>query len=91
MKPRRKSWADRAGIRTGSWGEVVDGIPIIEDNRATVWEFRKEGIEILMKLAREQYTKKGVNCILFGIDAGKDIKYAVFVQSRWLIPVDENE
>lgn len=91
MLPRRKSWADRQGIRTGVWGEIVDGIPIREENRATVWEFRKEGIEVLMKLAREQYTKKGVRCTLFGIEEGKNIKYAVFVQPRFLKEVDEDE
>jgi hypothetical protein len=91
MIPRRKSWADRAGIPTGSWGEIANNIPIREENRATVWEFRKEGIEILMKIAREQYTKKGIHCTLFGIDEGNDIKYAVFVRPRFLTEVTEDE
>ncbi len=91
MNQRRKSWADREGIPTGTWGEICNNIPIKEDNRASVWEFRKEGIEVLMKLAKQQYTMKGVNCTLFGIDEGKDIKYAIFVEPRWLTPVTEDE
>lgn len=91
MIPRRKSWADKQGVPTGSWGEIVNDIPIYEENRATVWEFRKEGIEVLIALAKQQYTMKGIRCTLFGIDEGKDIKYAVFVEPRFLIDVTEDE
>lgn len=89
MKPRRKSWADRQGIKTGIWGEIVDGIPIREENRATVFEFRKEGIQVLQKLLREQYLRKGVNAVLFGIEGAVDIKYAIYVQSGFLKPVED--
>lgn len=91
MGQRRKSWADRQSIPTGSWGETFCNILIKEENRASVWEFRKDGIEVLMKLARQQYTLKGVNCTLFGIDEGRDIKYAIFVESNWLIPLNEDD
>jgi hypothetical protein len=87
----RKSWADRAGIKTGVIGESVDGIPIRESNRASVWEFRKEGIEILQRLAREQYTRKGVRCTLFGVRDGSTIKYAIFVENGFLKDVTEDE
>jgi hypothetical protein len=88
---RRKSWADRQHIPTGYWGEVVGGIHILEKNRATVWEFRREGIEELQRIMISQYKSKGVRCTLFGIDDGKDIKYAIFLENNWLVKVDEDE
>lgn len=86
---RRKSWADRQHIPTGFWGDVVNGIVIKEDNRATVWEYRKEGIEELQRLMISQYKDKKVRCTLFGIDDGKNIKYAVFVQNGFLRKVED--
>lgn len=89
----RKSWADRQGILTGVYGEVINGIPIQEKNRATVYEFRKAGIEVLQKITRENYIEKGVQAVLFGIldeDAGLH-KYAVFVQSGFLQNVEEED
>jgi hypothetical protein len=88
---RRKSWADRQCIPTGYWGEVIGGIHIREENRATVWEFRREGIEELQRIMISQYKSKGVRCTLFGIDDGKNIKYAVFLQSGFLKKVDDDE
>jgi hypothetical protein len=88
---RRKSWADRNHIPTGTWGDVVNGIKIHEDNRATVWEFRREGIEELQRIMINQYKSKGVGCTLFGVDNGTTIKYAVFVENNFLIKVDEDE
>lgn len=91
MIPRRKSWADRQAIPTGVWGELVSNIPIREDNRASVWEFRKDGIETLLRIMHSQYRDKGVNCTMFGIDDGKSIKYAIFVQPGFLKKVTEVE
>jgi hypothetical protein len=91
MIPRRKSWADRQAIPTGVWGELVNNIPIREDNRASVWEFRKDGISTLLNIMRSQYRDKGVNCTMFGIDDGKSIKYAIFVQPGFLKKVTEVE
>jgi hypothetical protein len=81
----RKSWADQQGIKTGVMGEIVDGINITESNRATVYEDRREGIESLLNIARENYRKKGVNAVVFGVWYGADkLKYAVFVQNNFL-------
>jgi hypothetical protein len=91
VRPRRKSWADRQGYKTGLWGEIVEGIPIREENRATVFEFRKEGIEALQSYLRQQYTRKGVHAVLFGIEGNNDIKYAVFVRPGFLKNVDEED
>jgi hypothetical protein len=89
---RRKSWADRQAIRTGVWGEIQDGIPIKEENRASVWEFRKEGIEALLHIMQKSYRDKKVKAVIFGIDEGQaNIKYAIFVQSGFLVPVGEDE
>lgn len=90
----QKSWADRQGIKTGVMGEVIDGITIAERNRATVYEFRKEGIQQLQHYMRTHYTghKNRVNAILFGVHFGYDeIKYAVFVEDGFLKEVGEDE
>ena len=89
----RKSWADQQGIPTGVWGEIYFKIPILEKNRATGWEFRKEGIETLLKICRENYISKGVRAIVFGVDEGNGaaIKYAIFVQNGFLREVTEEE
>jgi hypothetical protein len=88
----RKSWADQQGIPTGVWGEVYFNIPILEVNRATGWEFRREGVEILLKMCRENYILKGVRAIVFGVQEGiSATKYAVFVQSGFLKQVTEDE
>jgi hypothetical protein len=86
-----KSWADSSGIRTGVLGEVLDcGITIAEKNRATGWEHRRAGIEVLQKICRESYRKKGVNALVFGVYDGPDvIKYAVFVQNGFLTEMDD--
>lgn len=90
---RRKSWADQQGIRTGVWGEVLNGVTICEDNRATTWEFRQDGIELLRKILHENYLQKGVKAVLFGVDEDghSAIKYAVFVRSGFLTPVSDVE
>lgn len=86
---RRKSWADLQGILTGFWRDKVDGILITEDNRASVWEFRREGIEVLQQIMISQYKNKGVRCTLFGIDDGKTIKYAIFLQNGWFRKIED--
>jgi hypothetical protein len=92
MRSRRKSWADREGVPSGVWGEVYEGIPIIEENRATGWEYRRDGIEELLKIARENYRVKGVRAYVYGVDdGGVNVKYAIFVQSGFLRPVTEDE
>jgi len=79
----RKSWMDRQGIPTGVLGEVVDGITIAEENRATVYEDRREGVEFLTLWYRH-YRSKGTKCVLFGVHEPDRIKYAVFVQPGFL-------
>jgi hypothetical protein len=90
---RRKSWADRERIPTGVFGEICNGVTIKEENRATGWEFRRDGIEVLLKIAKESYIKKGIKAVVFGVDGdGKTaIRYAVFVQDGFLVPIDDNE
>lgn len=86
----RKSWADSMGIRSGVMGEIVDGVTISEENRATVYETRKEGIEMLRKIWWENYAAKGVQAVLFGIWYGENqVKYAIFVEDNFLREVDE--
>lgn len=82
-----KTWADRAGLPTGVMGEYYYDIHICEANRATVYEERREGIETLCAI-RDSYRRKSVDAAVFGIDGGKNIQYAVFVQSGFLRDVD---
>ncbi len=62
------------------------GIPIREENRATVFETRKAGIEILQKILRENYLSKGVHAVLAGIPTNSypKYKYAIFVENDFL-------
>lgn len=62
-------------------------IHICEETRATTYEFRRAGIEILQKILEDNYLSKGVDAVLYGI-AGPEPKYAVFVQSGWLREVE---
>ena len=88
----RMTWADREGIATGVMGEIHKGVPINEENRASVWEFRKEGVESLRELLRKSYIKKGIRAVLFGVHNGPDtIKYAIFVQSGFLKLVGDDD
>jgi len=86
-----KSWADTVGIPTGVLGEVLSsGVRIAEENRATVWEFRRAGIEVLRKMCKDNYKAKGVNAVVFGVYEGPEtVKYAVFVQDGFLTEVGD--
>ena len=86
----RKSWADREGIPTGVEGETYRGIWIRDENRATVFEFRKAGIEVLRKIA-VGYNAKGVKAVLYGTQSSNGHKYAVYVQDGFLREVGEDE
>jgi len=100
--PSNSSWADRQGIKigklgdrvAGSWGYPADSggyekqiIHICEANRATTYEFRKSGIEILQKILHDNYLSKGVDAVLYGI-AGPEPKYAIFLTSGFLREVE---
>lgn len=87
----RKTWADRQAIRTGIWNERHDGITICEENRATTWEFRKEGIRQLIDYCQKNYTLKGVKALVYGVDNSKEIRYAVFVRAGFLRSIPEDE
>lgn len=84
----RKSWADQQGIRTGVFGEVIDGVEICEKNRATVWEQHRQGIEELREFMQKNYRSKRVPAVLFGVWHGGVIKYAVFVVDGFLKEVE---
>jgi hypothetical protein len=91
---QRKSWADIQGIKTGVIGETIDGVLISEANRATVFEFYREGIETLRRMARDNYLRKGVKAVLVGTPTGNPAfshKYAVYVISGFLRNVTEDE
>jgi hypothetical protein len=66
--------------------EVVNGIHITEKNRATVWEWSADGLQILQKIAREFYLDKGVRAVICGIynPRSERYKYAVFVEDGFL-------
>lgn len=73
------------GIKTGVFGEIVEGVEISEENRATCYETRREGIEVLQRICWNNYVRKGVDAVLFGVSCGADrYKYAVFVRSGFL-------
>lgn len=88
----QRSWAERMGLPIVVWGEVVEGIKVVEKNRATVFEDRKEGIEILLRIRDNNYRKKNVSAVLVGISEGcSDPKYAVFVEPDFLIEINDDE
>jgi hypothetical protein len=87
----RKNWADQAGIKTGVMGEIVNGILIDERNRATTWEKRRADIEVLLDIQRNNYRRKGIKAVVFGVPRGQDKYYAVFVQNGFLREVPDAE
>jgi hypothetical protein len=91
----RKSWADKQGFQTGVLGEIltVNGgrITIAEKNRATTYETRKEGIAELQQYLHNNFRRKNVNAVLFGVEGGERIAYAVFVEDNWLRSEEEEE
>lgn len=88
---RQKTWAERVGLPTAVWGEIIEGIPIVEENRATVFEEFREGIETLVKIRDENYRDKNVGAVVVGVQEGVKIpKYAVFVESGFLIDVEDD-
>jgi len=65
--------------------EIVDGITLSENNRATVYERGWEGVAQLHQYMQNNYIQKGVRAVLVGIRGNsRDIKYAVFVQDDFL-------
>ena len=87
----RKSWADRQGILTGVEGEFHGGVWIEEKNRATVYEYRRAGIETLRDICL-QYRRKKVKAVLFGTPSPNgQPRYAVYVQSGFLRDVGEDD
>jgi len=86
IEMNRKTWADRQGIATGVLGEVYRGVRIAESNRATVYESEEHGIRVLQRIARENYKRKNVKAVLFGVDdyLNKTRSYAVFVEDGFL-------
>jgi histidinol phosphatase-like PHP family hydrolase len=91
FKQQRKSWADQQGIRTAVFGQTIDNIHIEEKNRATVYERYKEGIQELRAYLQNNYRSKGIEAVLIGIEAGEEVKYAVFVQDGFLREVGGDE
>lgn len=87
----RKTFADYAGLPTGIYGERYEGVLICEENRATVFEYRPDGIQQLIDYKNQNYRRKGINACVFGVDDGVTIKYAVFVKSGFLRDVSEDE
>jgi len=83
------TWAEQQGIPTVRWGDMIDRINIQEENRATVWEFRRAGIEGLLSLMQKAYTSKGIGAVLVGIERGEQVGYAVFVEDDFLTDVGE--
>jgi hypothetical protein len=87
-----KRWADRENIASGVFGETYRGITIKEENRATTWEFRRSGIEMLQKILKENYLDKGVHAVLFGVyDSPDTVKYAIFCRDGFLRHVGEDD
>jgi hypothetical protein len=87
-----RRWVDQMHLPTGVWGEFRQGVWIDEENRASVFEFRKEGIQLLLKICRDNYTRKNVRAIVFGVQHdGPETKYAIFVERKFLRPVSEDE
>lgn len=80
-----KSWADRQGFPTGVLGETYQGVRISEENRATVYESRREGIEQLRDYLHNNYRRKGIKAVIFGIHRpGDRIEYAVFCEDNFI-------
>lgn len=92
---QQKTWADNIGIKTGVVGETIDGVLICEGNRATVFEYHRAGIEILLRITRQNYLRKSVPAVLCGIPTFNpelpNFKYAVYVRSGFLRDVPEDE
>ena len=76
-------------------GSKIRDIRIIEKNRATVWETRKQGISLLQNWVLH-YLRTGINAVLAGVPTnstnGPQYKYAVFVADGFLTDIpDDNE
>jgi hypothetical protein len=74
-------------------GATVRDVRVVEKNRATTWETRKQGITILQSWVAH-YLNTGVNAILAGVPTNSKppYKYAVFVQEGFLTDIpDDNE
>jgi hypothetical protein len=63
----RAPWIETSGIRNGRMYDVVDGVRIIEANRATVYERYHEGIVALQSYLQSNYLAKGVKAVLYGV------------------------
>jgi hypothetical protein len=87
----RKTFADRLAIPTGTWLERHNGVTIKEANRATGFEFREDGVMMLLDIWKKQYRSKDVPSVVYGLDDGETIKYAIFCKEGFLRPVTEDE
>lgn len=74
-----------------SLGATVNGIPITEENRATVYEFYRPGAEILAQYMEKSYTSKGVRAALVAVKhPSLGHRYAVFVEPGFLTAIDDD-
>lgn len=90
------TWIDSVGIKNGKLGDVVDGVNITEENRATIYEERKAGIQELLGYQQSNYTKKGVKSVIYGVRLpigtrgehrtilSKHIYYAIFCEDGFI-------
>jgi hypothetical protein len=66
-------------------GQRIEGINIVEENRATVWMSLDDGVAELRMYMNKNYLLKGVKAILAGVHKGDGlVSYAVFVEDGFL-------
>lgn len=66
-------------------GQRIEGIHIVEENRATIWEYADKSHE-LQAYMESNYLTKGVRAILIGVRRENNVSYAVFVEDGFLRP-----
>lgn len=74
----RKSWADRNGIPSGSLGEIYNGLEISAVNRATPYVVTRPEIEQMRLDLHENFRRKKIAAVLFGVVTPTGCKYAIF-------------
>lgn len=82
MGTTRKTWADRIGLATGVIGERHKGILISEENRATKYFIKRADLEQLRIDLHNNFRRKRINAVIFGIETPHAILYAIFA-SNW--------
>jgi hypothetical protein len=70
--------------------EIPSTIHICEETRATTYEFRNAGVQVLQKILTDNYLSKGIDGVLYGIasSTNRDTKYAIFLASGFLREVE---